>query len=93
MQMDDIPQRDLQVVDQTVDGEKVLVHPRQGVVRVLNITGAFLWDRIDGRRSVAELASEMAERYEVSPDQAQKDALTFFEDLAQRGVIGLRMPV
>jgi hypothetical protein len=92
VKIDDVPRRDPQVVDQTVDGEKVLVHPSQGVVRVLNVTGAFLWDRIDGHRSVADLASEMAERYEVSPGQARIDALTFFEDLAQRGVIGLSEP-
>ena len=93
MRLSDVPVRDPQVISQNVDGETLLVHPAQGTVRVLNPVGARLWELADGSREVTEMAGELVARYKVSLDQAQRDALAFFEDLTRRGVIGwVRQP-
>jgi hypothetical protein len=83
----DVPAHAQGVLSRTVDGEMVLVHPAQGKVRVLNRVGTRLWELADGRRSVEEVARIVADEYGVEPDRARADALAFFADLDDRGVL------
>jgi len=89
VQLTDIPTHAADVVSRLIDGEAVLVHPGQGVVRVLNQVGATLWELTDGQRSAAELADALVAEYDVDPARAQADVLAFLADLADRGVIDL----
>jgi hypothetical protein len=75
------------VVSRMVDGEAVLVDPKKGMVRVLNPTGARIWEMIDGRRTVAELAANIAAEYGIEVPRAQADTIAFCEDLVRRGVL------
>jgi len=84
-----IPTHAPDVVGRLIDGEAVLVHPGQGVVRVLNEVGAYLWERIDGVRSATDLTDAVVAEYEVDPARAQADVLAFLAALAERGVIEL----
>lgn len=43
----------------------------------LNETGAFIWERIDGRRTIGDITSEMAEEFDVKRDIAEKDVIEF----------------
>ncbi len=87
MNLTAIPTHAPDVVSRLIDGEAVLVHPGQGVVRVLNQVGAYLWELTDGERSAADLAAALVAEYEVDPARAQADVLAFLADLAERGVI------
>lgn len=87
MQLNDILTRTPEIVSRMLDGEAVLVDPRRGMVRVLNSTGARLWEQIDGRRTVADLAADLAVEYGIEPAQAQADALAFCTDLVKRGAL------
>jgi hypothetical protein len=57
------------------------------MVRVLNPTGARIWEMIDGRRTVAELAADIAAKYGIKATRAQADTISFCEDLVCRGVL------
>jgi hypothetical protein len=83
----DVPAHAQGVLSQLVDGEMVLVHPAQGKVRVLNRVGARLWELADGRRSVEEMADIVADEYDVDLERARADALAFWSDLAERGLL------
>jgi hypothetical protein len=85
----DVPVHAPGVIGRLIDGEMVLVHPAQGMVRVLNQVGARLWELVDGQRSVDEIAAGLAVEYRVSPDRARSDALAFCADLMNRGVLVL----
>lgn len=89
VQLSDVPVRVPDVVSRLVDGEAVLVHPRQGKIRVLNPVGARLWALIDGRTTVQALARVLVAEYDVDLARAQGDALTFLGELVRRGVITL----
>jgi len=89
MNLTDIPVHAPGVVSRLLDGEAVLVHPRQGMVRVLNAVGARLWELADGRHSVADLVAAIVAEYDVNPARAQADTLAFCEDLLGRGVLAL----
>jgi hypothetical protein len=85
----DVPVHAPGVINRLIDGEMVLVHPAQGMVRVLNQVGARLWELVDGQRSVEEIAATIAAEYPVSRDRAKSDALAFCADLMDRGVLAL----
>lgn len=89
LQLSDVPARVPEVVSRLIDGEAVLVHPRQGKIRVLNPVGARLWEQVDGRSTVETLARSLATEYVVDLAQAQEDTLAFFGDLVRRGVLTL----
>ena len=49
----------------------------------LNATGTFIWELIDSERTGIELASRVADAFQVSQDQAQADCLAFLSDLLE----------
>ena len=87
MQLTDVVAHTPSVVSRLVDGEAVLVDPKKGMVRVLNPTGARIWEMIDGRRPAAELAADIAAEYGIEATRAQADTISFCEDLVRRGVL------
>jgi uncharacterized protein YpbB len=50
-------------------------------IYVLNETGAALWNRIDGKRSVQTIADEFIQEYDVTPDRLRPDLETLLADL------------
>lgn len=50
-------------------------------VYTLNETGAFIWDQIDGNKSVEELIDALVLEFEVKRDDAEKDVNDFIEEL------------
>lgn len=87
MVLSDTPRRAVRVASRTLDGEAVLVDPGQSKVMVLNAVGARLWELADGSYTIGSMARVIAGEYEVSPDQAESDALAFCRDLAGRGLL------
>jgi len=55
----------------------------------LNETGTFIWEKIDGRRTVAEIIDLMAADFQVSADQASRDGEEFFAQLLEARAIEL----
>jgi hypothetical protein len=53
----------------------------------LNRVAAFVWERLDGERSVAAIAEEVARRFEVETERAETDALELVETLLGLGAI------
>ena len=85
----DIPRQVPNVVSRVVDGEAVLVHLGQNKIRVLNPVGARLWELADGQLAVSEIAQRIVAEYQVELGRAQADALAFYDDLVERGVLVL----
>ena len=54
----------------------------------LDAIGSFVWERIDGRATVGELAVALAERYGLDRDEAGLAVAAFLRQLGQRGAVG-----
>ena len=49
----------------------------------LNETGTYIWEKIDGQRTVAEIAALVASDFQVMKDQANLDCAEFFARLLE----------
>ena len=52
----------------------------------LNETGAAIWDKIDGKKSLKEIIKEIAEEYEVNK-QLEMDVLEFVNEMMEAKLI------
>jgi len=73
-------------VQRDVAGECILVPIRRNLtesnsIYVLNDTGAVLWRRIDGIRSVQTISDEFVQEYDVTVEQLRQDFHTLLIDL------------
>jgi hypothetical protein len=86
-ELDSIPQRSPTVVSRLLDQEMVLVHPIQGIVRVLNPVGARVWELVDGHMTLGDIIHTIATEYQVDASRVAIEVSVFCEDLAQRDVL------
>ena len=55
-----------------------------------NPVGAQIWERCDGRHTVAQIAGELAEEYDVTLEAATRDCRQFTEELVEQGLLQWR---
>jgi coenzyme PQQ biosynthesis protein PqqD len=56
-------------------------------VYTLNESGAFIWDLIDGKRTIAEIIEAMESEYDTTREKAEQDVLEFIRNLQNYLVI------
>ena len=56
-------------------------------VYTLNETGAFIWEHIDGKRSVEEIIDELTNEYDIDKQNAESDVLTFIDNMSKYLII------
>lgn len=89
LSLQSVPAMAAGVVSRDAEGDAVIVHARSGKVSVVNHVGAFIWNQIDGKKSVQEIIEEVVRAFDVSPEQARADTLAFLQSLAERQLITL----
>lgn len=65
----------------------VLLGPE--VALILDPIGEIVLGEIDGKRSIAEIAAELGQRFDASPDEIAADMREFLEGLAARRLVDL----
>lgn len=71
----------------TIEGEAVILSLDTKVFRGLNAVGSRVWELIDGRRSVDEIADLVAGEFQVAPEAAARDVSAFVEQLLAKGLV------
>jgi hypothetical protein len=71
------------------EGQATIVLPDGSHIKVLNEVGSRIWDLIDGNRGVKDLASIIAEEFDIGPDAAERDVNEFLETLASHNMLEL----
>ena len=56
-------------------------------VYTLNETGAFIWEHIDGKRTIEEIIKELTVEYDIDSANAETDVLTFVENMSKYLII------
>lgn len=81
------PTRAATVIARDLGEELVLLDTRDEQYYSLDEIGAFIWQLIDGQRSIADLAVAVAAEYEAPEPTIQQDTLEIVENLATEGLI------
>ena len=86
---DDIFIRSTNATHQTVAGEAILIDLNTGSYYSLNETGTWLWEHLDGKHTVGELAAELAAVCNI-PDQVDAikgDVIELLTDLTREKLV------
>lgn len=81
------------VVAREIEGEIIIIPLAAGIgdmedeLYTLNETGKMIWDRLDGRSSLAEIAAALADEYDAPLDEIERDVLGLIEELARRKIV------
>jgi methyltransferase-like protein len=74
------------IVTRKTGNEYVLVPVANNIadmnsVYTLNETGAFIWEHIDGQRSVKDLIETLVKEYEIDEKAASEDVFSFISEM------------
>ena len=75
------------VLEAEVDGQRVLMSPKDYAYFGLVDTGALVWDRIDGQKSIDELVAALAAEFDTDPVQVRSDVDEFVSALDAAGLL------
>jgi hypothetical protein len=79
-------------VEKNIGDEKVLVPLSDNVadmnhVITLNEVGAFLYEQIDGEKTIGDIYQTLLNEYDVLPEMAKHDIEHFIKDSVNTGVL------
>jgi len=81
--------RSSESVWRVIEGEVVILTPKNSTLHVLNELGSRIWELIDEPIGVEELVSKIMAEYEVDEETATNDTLDFLSSLAEIGVLNV----
>lgn len=73
--------RNKTVLWRELDGEAILLNPKEGCSYNLNNVGTLIWKMLDGEHSPGDIARTVCELYEVEYTQALQDVERLLDEL------------
>ena len=86
--------KETNLVTRDIAGETIIVPVKSNVgdldsIYTLNEIGTLIWQLIDGKNSVGQIVDAICNAYDVTSEEAEKDALEFLNSLEAGGLIRL----
>lgn len=81
-----VPKRVTGAVQAEVDGELILLSPRDFGYFGAEGSGSEIWSIVDGERSVDAIVDELSSRFEAPEDQIRADVVDFVTALVVSGL-------
>jgi hypothetical protein len=81
------------VVARKVQGEFILIPITSGIgdleeeIFTLNATGQSIWNKLDGKKNLQEVAESLASEFKASSAEIAKDVLGFKDELLKRRML------
>jgi Coenzyme PQQ synthesis protein D (PqqD) len=69
------------------DGSALLYETETATCFSITETARLIWDFCDGDRDVGQIVAMVVNQYDVEPQKAQADVISFIQDLRQKGLI------
>ena len=79
------------VLREEFDDWAVLFNPDTAYAVGTNPVGVAVWKRMDGKKSLADIVSEIKNSFEDAPDATSKEIAAFVNTLAENGFVGLEV--
>ena len=81
------PRRRSDVRVRVIEGETVVLDRQGGLIHQLNRTASYIWERCDGQFTLADIAHQLAEGFEVETTTAVADVAAIVEQLRQLNLL------
>ena len=81
------------VVARIIEGEIIIVPLVSGIgntedeLYTLNATGQVIWEKLDGQKTLSEVAAMLASEYNSPLAEVEQDVLGFAAELTRRGIL------
>lgn len=72
------------------EGNGLLIQTDKGKIKVVNHTGAHIWELIDGEKTVSEITSLLESNFHGKFSSICKDLIDFLDQLKNRSLIYLK---
>lgn len=69
-----------------IDGEALVVSPKDSLIYPLNDVGTRIWELLDGKRTVSDIASLICGEFEADAKAIRDDVAEFIEGLSKAGL-------
>ena len=79
------------VLREEFDDWAILFDPDTGDAFGMNPVSVFIWKRLDGKRTTAELLAELKSDCDNVPEDAREHVREFVDDLVSRGLAGYKI--
>lgn len=79
--------RNSSVLWRELDGEAILLNPKEGCSYNLNNVGTLIWKMLDGEHSIEDIAKTICEHYEVESEQAIQDVKQLLNELRENNLL------
>ena len=76
------------VLREEFDDWAVLFNPDTAEASGINPVGVAVWKRMDGKRSLEEIVSEITTSFDDAPEAALEEIAAFVDKLAEDGYVG-----
>lgn len=84
-----VPTPATSLVARKIGEETILVNEKGDMLHTLNETGSFIWENIDGKRSIGDILALMREEFELPDEGPEVDVSRFIEELADKGIVNI----
>ena len=79
------------VLREEFDDWAVLFNPDTGDAVGVNPVGVAIWKLLNGRRTVDQIAAEVAAQFDQTPATVADEVRQYVDDLAARGLVGYEL--
>jgi hypothetical protein len=70
-----------------IDGEAVIVNLKKSTFHTLNPVATFIWDHLDGKAKLEDIAESLSQEFEVDYETSLDDCEDFIRDLLDKDMI------
>lgn len=76
-----------EIAHRVIDSKAVVINLREKTFHVLNEVATKIWELIDGKRTVAEIASGVQEEFEIGRDESLIDCQRLIGEMIEKGLL------
>ncbi len=90
LNINSIPNKAQEVYFEWHEENGLLIQTDRGKIKVVNHTGAQIWELIDGVKTVSEISSLLQSNFHAKIPSIHKDLVDFLDQLKSRSLIYLK---
>lgn len=77
------------VLETVVDSATILLSTKTGKYVTFNESGGAIWSLINGEQSLAEIVTQLVERFDVEADRCKREAHTIVANMLDESLVEL----